>query len=67
MEAGDYGLTRGTCFLACRLELDAVTRLLGISWCVLSGADFFPFVFLFFLRTHTVCCTYEATLPHLLL
>ena len=28
MEAGEYGLTRGTCFLACRLELDAVAGLL---------------------------------------
>ena len=40
MEAGEYALTRGTCFLACRLELDAVAGLLWISWCVLSGADF---------------------------
>ena len=40
MEAGEYGLTHGTCFLACRLELDAVAGLLWISWCVLGGADF---------------------------
>ena len=46
METGQYGLTRVTCFLLCRLELDAVTGLLWISWCVLGGADFFP-VFLF--------------------
>ena len=45
MEAGEYGLTRGTCFLACRLELDAVTGLLWISWCVLGGADFFSVFF----------------------
>ena len=31
MEAGEYGLTRGTCFVACRLELDAVAGLLWIS------------------------------------
>ena len=40
MEAGEYGLTRGTCFLANRLELDPVAGLLWISWCVLGGADF---------------------------
>ena len=48
MEAGEYGLTRGTCFLACGLELDAVAGLLWISWCVLGGADFFVFFFVFF-------------------
>ena len=47
MEAGEYGLTRGTCFLALRLELDAVAGLLWISWCVLGGADFYS-VFFFF-------------------
>ena len=66
MEAGEYGLSRGTCFLACGLELDAVAGLMWISWCVLGGADFFSvFFFDFFLRTHTACCKYEATLPHL--
>ena len=47
MEAGEYGLTLGTCFIACRLELDTVAGLLWISWCVLGGADFFR-IFLFF-------------------
>ena len=28
MEAGEHGLTRGTCFLACRLELDAVAGIM---------------------------------------
>ena len=42
MQAVQYGLTRVTCFLACRLELDAVAGLLWLSWCVLGGADFFP-------------------------
>ena len=46
MEAGEYGLTRGTCFLACRLELDAVAGLMWISWCVLGRADFFSVFFL---------------------
>ena len=45
MEAGEYGLTRGTCFLACGLELDAIAGLLWISWCVLGGADFFSVFF----------------------
>ena len=47
MEAGEYGLRRGTCFLACRLELDAVAGLLWISWCVLGGAEFFAVIFFF--------------------
>ena len=60
---GEYGLTRGTCFLACRLELDAVVGLLWISGCVPRLADYSVFfVFdLFFLRTHTGWCMYEAT------
>ena len=61
MEAGECGQTRGTCFVARRLELVAVARLLWISWCVLGGPDFFDF---FFLRTHTACCKYEDALPH---
>ena len=47
MEAEEYGLTRGTCFLACRLELDAVAGLLWVSWCDLGGADFFSVYFFF--------------------
>ena len=68
MEAGQYGLTRVTWFLACRLELDAVAGLLWISCCVLGGAIFpcfFHFNRFFFLRTHTACCKYEAALLHL--
>ena len=34
MEAGEYGLTRGTCFVASHLEVVAVAGLLWISWCV---------------------------------
>ena len=37
--AGECGQTRGTCFVARRLEV--VDGLPWISWCVLSGADFF--------------------------
>ena len=69
MEAGEYGLTRGTCFVARRLEVVAVAGLLWVSWCVLGEADLCVFFFLrfFFLRTHTAYCKYEAALPHLLL
>ena len=58
MESGEYGLTRGTCFLARRLELDAVAELLWISSCVLGGVDFFVRVFFpdfALIRTHTAC------------
>ena len=63
MEAGEYGLTRGTCFFARRLEVVAVAGLLWISWCVLDGAIIFLIFFFptfFLLRTHTACCKYEA-------
>ena len=51
MKAGEYGLTRGTCFVACRLEVVVVAGLLWISWCVSGAAGFFrvffsPFFFL---------------------
>ena len=41
MGAGEYGLTRGMCFVARRLEVVAVAGLLWTSWCVQGGADFF--------------------------
>ena len=47
MEAGEYGLTRGTCFVARRLEVVAVAGLLGISWCALGAAGFILFCFVF--------------------
>ena len=47
MEAGEYGLTRGTRFVACRFEVVTVAGLLRISWCVLGGAGFRFFVNLF--------------------
>ena len=60
--AGEYGLTRGTCVIACCLESDAVAGMLWISWCVFGGADFSVFLFsiFFLLRTYTACCKYEA-------
>ena len=40
MEACDYGLTRGTCFVARRLEVVTVAGLLWIAWCILGAAGF---------------------------
>ena len=71
MEAGGYGLTRGSCFIARRLEVVAVAGLLWISRCVSGGADFFVCVCVFFFdfifveRTRPAESTYEADLPHL--
>ena len=49
MEASECGLTRGTCFVARRLEMIAVDGLLWNSWYVSGAAAFrFCFHFLFF-------------------
>ena len=48
MEAGEHGLTRGTCFVARRLEVVAVAGPLCISCCVLGGGDCFVFRVFFF-------------------
>ena len=40
MEESEYGLTRGTRFVARRHKLVAVAGLLWRSWCVLGGMDF---------------------------
>ena len=40
MEAGEYALTLGMCFVARRLEVVAVAGLMWISWCVLGAARF---------------------------
>ena len=49
MEAGECGRTRGTCFIARRLEVVGVAGLLWKSWCVLGAAGFFRvFFFTFF-------------------
>ena len=48
MQAGEYGLTRGTCLVARRLEVIAVAGLQWFSWCVLGAAGcrvFFSVVF----------------------
>ena len=37
MDAGEHELTRGTYFVARRLEVIAVGELLWISWCTLSA------------------------------
>ena len=48
MEASEYGLARGTCFVARRPEVVAVAGLLWISWCVLGAAGFVFFFPRFF-------------------
>ena len=48
MEAGECGLTRGTCIIACRLELYAVAGLLWLSCFVLDGARFLLVFFFYF-------------------
>ena len=67
MEAGEYGLTRGTCFVARRLEVVAVAGLLWISRCVLGGANFSCNRFFGggVVHTHTACRKYEDALPDL--
>ena len=64
MEADEYGLTRGTCSVARRLELVAVAGRLWILWCVLGGEFFFRFFSFLILRAHTAYCKYEAIVPH---
>ena len=71
MEAGEYGLTRGTCFVAGHLEVVAIAGLLWISWCVLVAARFvsvfFSSFFFFFKHTRSAvsmrppCLIYLAT------
>ena len=65
-EACEYGLPRGTCFVARRLELVAVAGRLWISWCFGWGV-FFSFFFVFIpsnahglvlqVRGHFASCT----------
>ena len=43
MEAGEYGLTRGTCFVERHIEVIAVAGLLWISCCVLGAVGFHVF------------------------
>ena len=53
MEADEYGLTRGTCFVVCRLEVVAVAGCCGFRGVFSVRRDFvfFIFIFLFFERT----------------
>ena len=63
MEAGEYGLTRGTCFVARRLEVVAVAGLVWIYFVACFFSVWWDFVLLLsfcFLRTHTACCKHEA-------
>ena len=63
MEAGEYGLTRGTCFFRAVSRWSRSPGCCGFSVMVRFGwGDFFPVFFFrfFFLRTHTTCCKYEA-------
>ena len=62
MEAGEYGLTRGTCFVARRLEVVADAGLLWISWCVLGGADFFVCVYVCVCVCMCVCFSFFFSL-----
>ena len=48
MEAGEYGLTCVTCFVARRLEVVSVAGMLWISWCGLGAAGFRAGRFSFF-------------------
>ena len=68
LEAGEYGLTRGMCFVARRHEVVAVAGLLWNWWFVFGGvfrcggiSGLCP---VYFLRTPTACFKYEAALPH---
>ena len=45
MGVGKYRLTRGTCFVACRLKVVVDAGLLWISWCVSGAAGFLCFFF----------------------
>ena len=56
-EANGLALTRGTCYLACCLELAAeVTVLQWFGWCECNAVMFF----IVKLKTHTAYCMYEA-------
>ena len=67
MEAGEYALTRGTCFVARRLVVVAVAGLLWISWGVLGATGVIScFLFLFehtrpAASTRTSCLIFPST------
>ena len=67
MEAGEYGLTRGTCFVARRLEVVAVAGHLWGFWRVMGVAGIRFFRLFAFERTRSVasmrppCLIYLST------
>ena len=67
MEAGEYGLTRETCFVTRRLDVVEVAGLLWASLRVLGAAEFSNFFSLLSpcLRPHTAGCKNEVALPQL--
>ena len=65
MEAGEYGLTRGTCFVARRVEVVAVAGLLWIWWCVLGAAGYISCFFFFLERTRPAASMRLACLIYL--
>ena len=73
MEAGEYGLTRGTRFVACRLDVVAVAGLLWNSLCIFDSAGVFRVFFRFFLFERTrpaasmrpPCLIYLLSLIHI--
>ena len=54
MEVGEYGLTRGTCFVASCLEVVAVAGMLWFSLCAL-GAEVFRVLSMIFAYSNS--CT----------
>ena len=65
MEAGEYELTRGTCFVAHHREVVAVAELLWISWCILGAAGFRFFFRFFFERTRAAASMSPPCLVYL--
>ena len=65
MGAGEYGLTRGTCFVTRRIDAAAVAELLWTYWCVWVRRDFVFISLIYSLRRHTAFCKYRAFLTHL--
>ena len=63
-EACEYGLTRGTCFVARRLKVVVVAGLLWIYSVLCCFSFWWDFVFFrsfSFLRAHSACGKYKAT------
>ena len=48
MEAGEYGLMRGTCSVTRRMDAAAVAELLWTYWCFEVRRDFVLYLFDFF-------------------